>query len=303
MISVDKINIAFASGSFIEKPLISAFKGVNGNYVVLDNEINGAMGLPIILVTKYTDNKFEKITDQNEWNAVKEYLRNIISGNQMDYIKVTDKVTADENFFLQLTLPVASFESLKANYKPIEGASESTPVAPATPASPAAPVENTVEPAPVMPNAPTPTPAPEPVQPEPASQPVEPTPPVTPTPIPTEVPPAVPTPEPVAPTVEPAPAMPEAPQVENPSVPEPDLSTPTIETPPTPEVTLVQMPEAPSAPTEPVMPTQAPVAPTAPAPEVTPNVVEKEMDFTADKEAFLKACENMFDALVAKFNK
>ena len=24
---------------------------------------------------------------------------------------------------------------------------------------------------------------------------------------------------------------------------------------------------------------------------------------TADKEAFLKACENMFDALVAKFNK
>jgi len=27
------------------------------------------------------------------------------------------------------------------------------------------------------------------------------------------------------------------------------------------------------------------------------------VDFTADKEAFLKACENMFDALVAKFNK
>ena len=26
------------------------------------------------------------------------------------------------------------------------------------------------------------------------------------------------------------------------------------------------------------------------------------VDFTADKEAFLKACENMFDALVAKFN-
>ena len=25
------------------------------------------------------------------------------------------------------------------------------------------------------------------------------------------------------------------------------------------------------------------------------------VDFTADKEAFLKACENMFDALVAKF--
>ena len=30
---------------------------------------------------------------------------------------------------------------------------------------------------------------------------------------------------------------------------------------------------------------------------------EVSVDFTADKEAFLKACENMFDALVAKFNK
>ena len=48
-------------------------------------------------------------------------------------------------------------------------------------------------------------------------------------------------------------------------------------------------------------------APVMDQPMVTPvaeqNTEEVPVDFTADKEAFLKACENMFDALVAKFNK
>ena len=45
--------------------------------------------------------------------------------------------------------------------------------------------------------------------------------------------------------------------------------------------------------------------PVTPMPSVEPIPEEHEevpVDFTADKEAFLKACENMFDALVAKFN-
>ena len=39
------------------------------------------------------------------------------------------------------------------------------------------------------------------------------------------------------------------------------------------------------------------------APTIDSPQTEVPVDFTADKEAFLKACENMFDALVAKFNK
>ena len=53
--------------------------------------------------------------------------------------------------------------------------------------------------------------------------------------------------------------------------------------------------------------TMEPTSVEAPVPNVEPiptqNVEESvaSVDFTADKEAFLKACENMFDALVAKF--
>ena len=54
------------SGSSLEKPLVSAFKGNNAIYVVLDNEINGTMGLPIILVSKLENNRLTKINDQNE---------------------------------------------------------------------------------------------------------------------------------------------------------------------------------------------------------------------------------------------
>ena len=66
-----------------------------------------------------------------------------------------------------------------------------------------------------------------------------------------------------------------------------------------PETNQVISPVSPVAPIEPVAPVAKPVTPTVEPITETDNTP---VDFTADKEAFLKACENMFDALVAKFN-
>ncbi|MEG1150127.1 MAG: hypothetical protein RSE17_02425, partial [Bacilli bacterium] len=111
-----KINLA--SGS-VEKSVLSAFKGAMGQYIIIDNEVIGSMGLPIILVSKVVGNKLEKIVDQNEWAAVKDVLRNIIAGNQIVYINVPSELSGSDNFYSQLTLPVASFDSIKNNYKPV----------------------------------------------------------------------------------------------------------------------------------------------------------------------------------------
>ena len=291
LINVEKIKLSLVSGSSLEKPLVTAFNGANASYVVLDNEMNGTMGLPIILVSKLENNKLVKITDQNEWNAVKEYLRMIIAGNQVNYISVEPALSADDLFFSQLTLPVASFEALKNNYNPngvgnvasgvasqtVEAPSD-TPVAPAMPSSPVNQEVTSVNPSsvtppnvdavasePVMPNmtnmvnpAPNVTPAVEPVQP------------VTPVAEPKTFE------EPVTPMPNVTPVMPEPPQnaqVATPVMSDAVASTPTVESP-------------------------TPSAPTIDSPQT-----EVPVDFTADKEAFLKACENMFDALVAKFNK
>ena len=291
LINVEKIKLSLVSGSSLEKPLVTAFNGANASYVVLDNEMNGTMGLPIILVSKLENNKLDKITDQNEWNAVKEYLRMIIAGNQVNYISVEPALSADDMFFSQLTLPVASFEALKNNYNPngvgnvasgvasqtVEASSD-TPVAPAMPSSPVNQEVTPVNPSsvtppnvdavasePVMPNmtnmvnpAPNVTPAAEPVQP------------VTPVAEPKTFE------EPVTPMPNVTPVMPEPPQnaqVATPVMSDAVASTPTVESP-------------------------TPSAPTIDSPQT-----EVPVDFTADKEAFLKACENMFDALVAKFNK
>ena len=231
---MEKIKINTMSGMNLEKPLVTAFKSNTGEYVVFDNEMNGTMGLPIILVTKLVNNSLSLIPD-TEWNSVKEVLRLIISGNQVDYISVGESISAEDNFFKQLTLPVASFEALKNNYKPISVDSLGAEV---------------VNEAPVLDN--------------------------------------------VVQTQEVA-SVNVAPQVQQPV-----------------ENTVV-MPDAPVqsqtiASVNPVMPEAAPVTP-----EVNQTVVETPVeqpvnntevpvDFTADKEAFLKACENMFDALVAKFN-
>ena len=291
LINVEKIKLSLVSGSSLEKPLVTAFNGANASYVVLDNEMNGTMGLPIILVSKLENNKLVKITDQNEWNAVKEYLRMIIAGNQVNYISVEPALSADDMFFSQLTLPVASFEALKNNYNPngvgnvasgvasqtVEAPSD-TPVASAMPSSPVNQEVTPVNPSsvtppnvdavasePVMPNmtnmvnpAPNVTPAVEPVQP------------VTPVAEPKTFE------EPVTPMPNVTPVMPEPPQnaqVATPVMSDAVASTPTVESP-------------------------TPSAPTIDSPQT-----EVPVDFTADKEAFLKACENMFDALVAKFNK
>lgn len=259
---MDKIKVALTSGSTIEKPLVSAFKASTGSYVVLDNEVNGTMGLPIILVAKYSENRLIKISDQNEWNGVKEVLRNIISGNQVDYITVPLELSADDGFFSQLTLPIASFDSLKANYKLTEGNStiESAPVSPVAPAMPEMPpmpevppmnMAETVSPTPVAPAAPMSEPQVVP----------------TPSPIPGPIPTSVPNIAPQAPTVENTPVAPVMPE------------TPVMPTPPVAEPPVV----------EPIPP-QVPNEPAA-------------IDFRVEKEAFLKACENMFDALVAKLNK
>ena len=290
LIKVEKIKLSLVSGSSLEKPLVTAFNGANASYVVLDNEMNGTMGLPIILVSKLENNKLVKITDQNEWNAVKEYLRMIIAGNQVNYISVEPALSADDVFFSQLTLPVASFEALKNNYNPngvsnapVENASTPngvapTPdvaqVAPAMPTSPVTPEVTPASPSPVTPPN-VDAVASEPVMPNmagqmPSAPAAEPTTPVTPAVEPT-VAPEEPTPMPNV-----TPVMPEPPQNAQAAAP------------------VMPEPVAPAPPVEPPMPS-AP-AEENPQPEVP-------VDFTADKEAFLKACENMFDALVAKFNK
>ena len=290
---MEKIKINLTNGTMIEKPLITAFRGNNGIYTVLDNEMNGTMGLPIILVSKLDNNKLIKIIDQNEWNAVKENLRMIIAGNQVDYVKVEDTLMGDEVFFTQLTLPVASFEALKNNYNPQDG--EATPIEPVSetvspniaPASPEVvnptSVSNTdiaqmtpevVSPTPVVPNVDVAQMTPEAVSPAP----------VVPNVDVAQMTPETVSPAPVVPNIEVTPTSPE-------------VTTPTpISV--TPEVSPV-MPEAPQ--------NSQVEAPIMDQPVVNPineeTTEEVSVDFTADKEAFLKACENMFDALVAKFNK
>lgn len=259
------------SGAIIEKPILTAFKANGGEYVVLDNEMNGTMGLPIILVSKLVAGKLVKIVDQNEWGAVKEVLRNIISGNQVDYIPVEQSISADDNFFSQLTLPVASFDALKNAYQVGD-------------------TNGVVNPVGTTPNVSTPSPevAPEVVNPTP----VETVSPVMPEPQPTPV-----MPSPVAPEV--VPEVNNQPVMETPAPPVSEI--PRVDVAPTPEV----VPVMPNIPTD--NQTTAEVIPQVEAPQVEPipEVIPTEdvpVDFTADKEAFLKACENMFDALVTKFN-
>lgn len=246
---MERLKINTVSGNSFEKPIVTAFKSNGGEYVVLDNEMNGTMGLPIILVTKLINNTLTIVPD-SEWNAVKEALRLIISGSQTDYIILGNVINAEDMFFKQLTLPVASFEALKNNYKPV--GSVNNPVEP----------QVQMESQPVMEN-----------------------------------------------------VMPESQVMTN-------INSVNMETPvmkgetqspvgishPMPEVNVA--PEAPIMPSAPVQSQSvAEVAPytkpVTPMPSVEPIPEEHEevpVDFTADKEAFLKACENMFDALVAKFN-
>lgn len=234
---MEKLKINTVSGNVLEKPIVTAFKSNGGEYVVLDNEMNGTMGLPIILVSKLENGSLVIVPD-SEWNAVKEALRLIISGNQMEYVNVGNVLSSEDTFFKQLTLPVASFEALKNSYKPVvhEEVTLETPEVNVEPVVQSTPVQTpeVVESPIVMNDAPVAPQMPE------ASAPV-------------------------------APIMPEAP-VEAQSVAEVPAYT-------------------------------EKVAPMPSVEEIPEEHDDVPVDFTADKEAFLKACENMFDALVAKFNK
>lgn len=278
-----KIKITLTNGNILEKPVLTAFKGTYGDYVVLDNESVGSMGLPVILISKMQDNKLSTIVDANEWNAIKDNLRNIIAGNQIIKVDVQDEYTGDDVYYKQLTLPVASFDALKNTYDegnggttnvqaPTENVQVDQPMAPASKPTPdvaaqVAPVapEN-VNPESVALNQVEPTPAP--VQPMPNISSVGPI-------ADTPVTPVAPAPEPT-PMPDVTPVAPAAP--ENTEMPMPPMN---------------EMAEASVTPQEPVV---EPV----PAPAESSS---EPVDVAADKEAFLKACENMFDALVAKFNK
>jgi hypothetical protein len=111
-----KIKLTTVSGQVIEKPVVTSFKNNNGEYLVLDNESIGTMGLPIILVCKIFGDKLIKIIDQGEWQGVKESLKAIISGKSQEYLTTKNEMSADDVFFTQLTLPVNSFDMLKKNY-------------------------------------------------------------------------------------------------------------------------------------------------------------------------------------------
>ena len=234
---MEKLKINTVSGNVLEKPIVTAFKSNGGEYVVLDNEMNGTMGLPIILVSKLENGSLVIVPD-SEWNAVKEALRLIISGNQMEYVNVGNVLSSEDTFFKQLTLPVASFEALKNSYKPVVHVK-------VTLETPEVNVEPVVQATPVQ-------------TPEVVESPI----------VMNDAPVAPQMPEASAPV---APIMPEAP-VEAQSVAEVPAYT-------------------------------EKVAPMPSVEEIPEEHDDAPVDFTADKEAFLKACENMFDALVAKFNK
>lgn len=263
-----KIKLNLVSGAIVEKPLISAFKANNNSYVVLDNEINGSMGLPIILVCKLENSKLTKIVDQAEWQIVKEYLKNIIAGNKIEFFNVDSELTADDIYYTQLTLPVPSFDALKNAYK-IEDNTDATGSLLDINTEPFNDMSNPQMGAQsVMPNV------------EPVTSSIQT--PVTETPVMDSVV------TPSSPVID----------INNPS--QVNMSTPNNDTP----VIDLNIP----------MPTfgnpvnETPVSSQVIQPEVTPNneapIINNEVNiFKEQKDAFMQACENMFDALVQKFEK
>ena len=258
-----KIKLNLVSGAVVEKPLINAFKANNSSYIVLDNEMNGSMGLPIILVCKYDNGKLVKILDQNEWGIVKEYLKNIIAGNQIEFISVEQELLADDIYYTQLTLPVPSFDALKNAYK-VE-----------TVVTPEISVEKTVsEPVVEMPM--NNIPNVEPILPVVDVQPVV-------------EPSVMSTVEPIQEDI----VMPSAPVIDIPVAPQ-------VEVTPVDEVSFQNIQPV----IEPEITPTPIIEPVMSVAESTVEVQNEEMSiFKEQKEAFMQACENMFDALVQKFEK
>lgn len=259
-----KVNITKPTGSIENLNVISAFKADNNIYVVLDSEKMGSMGLPIIYVSKYTT-KLEKINDANEWQNVKNYLKGIISGTNFEYVKIGDNLSADEAYYTPLTLPSASFDAIKTRYVVTEMDSSTTATVTSAPTTQTAP--DSV--APVMPNTTTPSNATVNVTPVTGA----------------ETQPASPAEESVMNLIDNAYKTPAA--------------TPTQEVPPAPAVAPTQAPS--------ITPQSSPASMTKaveqPKEEPKNVSVTPSMSFDNDKETFLKACENMFDALISKYQK
>ena len=311
---MSKIKLNLSSGVSVEKILLNAFVSDQNKYLVFDNEMTGSMGYPIILVSKIVDNKVVKITDQSEWESVKNCLKQIISGNNLEYFAVDPIMNADDVYYTQLTLPVTSFDALKNSYK-VEVTNEvSSNVTANVPL-----MDNMVPNEPVVPNV------------NPMEQNID----------------VVPTfnyPNPETnnqnigneqinnTSIAPSEKMPisntfEMPTINNPITMEQNNSeinqfTNEYDNPQIPSINPVQanvIPEAsiiePKIETETISPVINDIQNVNPIVEpveqAIPTTIEKPSDetqsnqdvFASQKEAFMEACSNMFDALVQKFEK
>ena len=259
-----KINITKPTGSIDNLNIISAFKADNNTYIILDSEKMGSMGLPIIYVSKYTT-KLEKINDDSEWQNVKNYLKGIISGTNFEYIKIGDNISADEAYYTPLTLPQASFDVIKNRYNPPSNSvSNNTP-----PVSPSPSNNDALNTAPVMPSTNNTSNSNVSVTP------------ITPNVTKTET---VSEEQSVMNLINNATAMNNTGSQNIPSSSTPNITPASKEEP-------ANIKEAPSTPPTPIKPS-----------DDTPNTI-KTINFDNDKETFLKACENMFDALITKYQK
>lgn len=224
-----RLKLNLPTGVVVEKNILTCFEVDNKSYLILDAENIGSMGLPIILVCKINNNKVEKIVDASEWQQAKDYLKGIIAGNTMNYVTVPAEMVADEIYYTQLTLPLASFDVIKNSYR-VEEANNEVVIDPIA--------SNVIEEAeidPVIPEAPV-------VEPVLAESNIE---------------------EPVI-SIDPVinPALETSSEI--------DMNSPVI-----PEMPVVE---------EPII-----------------STANESINFADSKEAFMKACENMFDALVSKF--
>ena len=114
---MSKVKLNLVSGNTQEKELITAFNCNDVKYVIFDGESTGSMGLPIILVGKVDLGKVVGITDAEEWKNTKDCLKKIIAGEEIEYAAVDGELKADDIYYRQLTLPIASFDILKSSYK------------------------------------------------------------------------------------------------------------------------------------------------------------------------------------------
>lgn len=309
---MSKIKLNLASGVSVEKPLLNAFISDQNKYLVFDNEMTGSMGYPIILVSKIVDNKVVKITEQSEWESVKNCLKQIISGNNLEYFAVDPIMNADDVYYTQLTLPVTSFDALKNSYKvdvTNEVSSNVTANVPLmdnmVPNEPAVPninsMEQNIDVVPTF-NYPNPEINNQNIGNEQINN------------------------TPIAPSVEPTVSNTfEVPTINNPITMEQNNNEinqvtngyvnpamPSVNPEPVnvaPEVSNI-VPEV--EPTSPVINDIQNINPIVePVEQVTPSTIETPINetqsnqdvFASQKEAFMEACSNMFDALVQKFEK